>query len=138
MKIMFDTNIILDVLLNRTPYADTAIDLFSAAEDKIIQGYLCATTITTIDYLITRVNDKHFSKKALISLLKIFKIAEVNQNIVQQAIQSNFSDFEDAVLYYSGYYTGIQGIVTRNVKDFKTSELIIFSPIELLDIIQKP
>lgn len=50
---MFDTNIILDVLLNRTPYADTAIDLFSAAEDKIIQGYLCATTITTIDYLIT-------------------------------------------------------------------------------------
>ncbi|WP_246535098.1 PIN domain-containing protein [Methylomonas paludis] len=135
---MFDTNIILDVLLNRTPYADTAIDLFSAAEDKIIQGYLCATTITTIDYLITRVNDKHFSKKALISLLKIFKIAEVNQNIVQQAIQSNFSDFEDAVLYYSGYYTGIQGIVTRNVKDFKTSELIIFSPIELLDIIQKP
>lgn len=71
-------------------------------------------------------------------MLKIFKIAEVNQNIVQQAIQSNFSDFEDAVLYYSGYYTGIQGIVTRNVKDFKTSELIIFSPIELLDIIQKP
>ncbi len=138
MKIMFDTNIILDVLLNRTPYADTAIDLFSAAEDKIIQGYLCATTITTIDYLITRANDKHFSKKALISLLKIFKIAEVNQNIVQQAIQSNFSDFEDAVLYYSGYYTGIQGIVTRNVKDFKTSELIIFSPIELLDIIKKP
>ena len=54
MKIVFDTNIVLDVLLEREPFASLSINLFNAVEQQVIQGYLCATTITTIDYLLSK------------------------------------------------------------------------------------
>ena len=54
MKILFDTNVVLDVLLNRAPYSEVAVELFAAVEKRKIQGYLCAATITTVDYLATK------------------------------------------------------------------------------------
>lgn len=137
MKIVLDTNIVLDVLLEREPFASLSINLFNAIEKKIIQGYLCATTITTIDYLLTKSVGKQSAKVYINQLLNLFAIAEVNDVILKAAINSDFSDFEDAVLYHSGVYTDVDGFVTRNSKDFKTGSLPIYSPIELLRIIQE-
>ena len=72
MKVLFDTNVVLDVLLSREPYLDNAIALFDAVEKQIIQGYLCATTITTVDYLATKVLGKAGSKIAIGKLLELF------------------------------------------------------------------
>ena len=135
MKILFDTNIILDVLLKREPFIDVAIDLLSAVENKTIQGYLCATTLTTIDYLITKANGKNSANKAISNLLTLFEIAEVNKATLESAVNSDFSDFEDAVLYYSGVNVGVEGFVTRNVCDFKAAKLKIFNTTELTTII---
>lgn len=137
MKIVFDTNIVLDILLEREPFVSFSINLFNAVEQQIIQGYLCATTITTIDYLLTKSIGKQSAKVSINQLLNLFAIAEVNDVILKAAINSDFSDFEDAVLYYSGIYAGVDGFVTRNSKDFKTASLIIYSPTELLSIIQE-
>lgn len=137
MKIVLDTNIVLDVLLEREPFASLSINLFNAIEKKIIQGYLCATTITTIDYLLTKSVGKQSAKVYINQLLNLFAIAEVNDVILKAAINSDFSDFEDAVLYHSGVYTDVDGFVTRNSKDFKTASLPIYGPIELLRIIQE-
>jgi predicted nucleic acid-binding protein len=128
LKIVLDTNIVLDVLLEREPFASLSINLFNAIEKKIIQGYLCATTITTIDYLLTKSVGKQSARVYINQLLNLFAIAAIN---------SDFSDFEDAVLYHSGVYTDVDGFVTRNSKDFKTASLPIYSPIELLRIIQE-
>jgi predicted nucleic acid-binding protein len=136
LKILFDTNVVLDVLLNREPHAIDGIKLFSAVENKIIQGFLCATTITTIDYLCTKAIGRKPAKQAINALLELFSIAEVNRKVLVAAIESDFSDFEDAVLYQAGVYGGVDGFVTRNIKDFALAEHPIYAPSELCGIIQ--
>ncbi len=136
MKVLFDTNVVLDVLLSREPYLDNAITLFDAVEKQIIQGYLCATTITTIDYLATKALGKVGSKIAIGKLLELFVIAEVNRRTLTAALSSDFSDFEDAVLFHAGFDAGVDSLVTRNGKDFKTAVLPIYNPDELLQLIQ--
>ena len=66
MKVVFDTNIILDVLLIREPFAQMSINLFDAVVSKEIDGYLCATTLTTIDYLVAKLQDKQLLLDVLI------------------------------------------------------------------------
>ena len=137
MKILFDTNIVLDVLLDREPHSVLAIQLFSAVENKLIDGVLCATTITTIDYLITKSKGRAASKDAISCLLDLFEIAEVNTATLRSALDSNFTDFEDAVLYFSGESFGVDAVVTRNTHDFKLATLPIHSPFELLSKIKQ-
>lgn len=136
MKILFDTNVVLDVLLNREPFAADSIKLFNAVESKNITGFLCATTITTIEYLCTKHIGKNATRQTIVSLLQLFSIAEVNQKILINAVNSPFSDFEDAVLYQAGVYIGIEGIVTRNIKDFNLAEYPIYTPNKLCEIIK--
>ena len=137
MKIVFDTNIVLDVLLIREPYAQMSMNLFDAVVSKEIEGYLCATTITTIDYLVAKIQDKQKSRELIRRLLDVFSVAEVNEAVLKKAVDSDFSDFEDAVLYQAGCYVGVDGFVTRNAKDFKTADLPIYSPDELWQLIQQ-
>ena len=71
MKIVFDTNIVLDILLEREPFVSFSINLFNAVEQQIIQGYLCATTITTIDYLLTKSIGNQSAKVSINQLLNL-------------------------------------------------------------------
>ncbi|MDD5273844.1 MAG: PIN domain-containing protein [Methylovulum sp.] len=135
MKIVFDTHIVLDVLLIREPYAQMSMNLFDAVVSQTIEGYLCATTITTIDYLVAKRQDKQKSRELIHRLLGVFSVAEVNGTILAKAVVSDFSDFEDAVLYQAGCHVKVDGFVTRNAKDFKTADLPIYSPDELWQII---
>ena len=134
MKILFDTNVILDVLLARKEFVQASAGLVGMAEHKKIEGYLCATTITTLDYLISKALTKRQSKRELGKLLQIFHVAEVNAKVLELSINSTFSDFEDAVQYHSGEFHKVDGIVTRNIKDYKNATLPIYAPDELWGI----
>lgn len=131
MKILFDTNVVLDVLLDREPFSDLATKLFSRVEKKELKGFLGATTITTIYYLASKVAGKKKADKEISKLLSLFQIAPINQSVLDEAIKSKFSDFEDSVLHEAAKQIGAQGIVTRNPKDFKKATLSIYSPEEL-------
>lgn len=137
MKIVFDTNIILDVLLIREPHAEMSMNLFDTVVNKEIDGYLCATTITTIDYLVSKFQNKQKARELICQLLDVFSVAEVNETVLTKAVVSDFSDFEDAVLYQSACYSGVNGLVTRNSKDFKTADLPVYSPNELWQLIKE-
>jgi predicted nucleic acid-binding protein len=135
LKIVFDTNIILDVLLNREPFVELSANLLSTVENKKIEGYLCATTITTLDYLISKETNRNKAKIEMRKLLNLFKISEVNSKVLELSINSEFKDFEDAVQYYSGECSRVNGLVTRNTKDYKQAKLPIYTPDELWGII---
>ena len=125
------------MLLIREPYAQISINLFDAVVSKEIEGYLCATTITTIDYLVAKRQDKQRARELVRRLLELFSVTEVNEAVLVKAVNSDFSDFEDAVLYQASCYAGVDSIVTRNGKDFKTALLPIYSPDELWQHIQQ-
>ncbi len=123
MRILFDTNVVLDVLLNRKPHAATASRLFVYVERNAIEGLLGATTVTTIHYLATKAVGKTQARKHLRTLLALFEVAPVNGVVILDALSLNFTDYEDAVLYEAAHHAGAGGIVTRNVSDFSRSTL---------------
>lgn len=135
MKVLFDTNIILDVLLNRKEFVEHSANVIGMVESNQIKGYLSATTITTLDYLISKTTNRKQAKTEIKKLLTIFKIAEVNLKVIELALNSKFSDFEDAVQYYSGECCGAEGLVTRNAKDYKNANSPIYTPEELWGVV---
>jgi len=136
LKVLFDTNIILDVLLNRAEFVDLSAQLVSAVENKAIEGFLCATTITTLDYLLTKAKNRERARIEIGKLLSLFQIASVNTVVLELAVHSDFKDFEDAVQYYAGECIAMDGLVTRNPKDFKQALLPVYTPQELWGIIR--
>ena len=132
MRVIVDTNVVLDVLLARQPFVDVAGRLFARIETSQIEGLLCATTFTTIDYLLTQSLPPRESRETLRRLLGLFEIAPVNRLVVEEALRSRVSDFEDAVIEQAGRLAGADMIVTRNLRDFRKSSIKAFGPDELL------
>jgi len=133
MKTLFDTNVILDLLLDRKPFSNDASFLLSKVENSEIIGYICATTITTLHYLAAKTLGAQAASNHIRALLSLFVIAPVNRVVLEGAMASTFKDFEDAVLHEAGCHAGAQYIVTRNLSDFnKKSKLPVFEPGEFI------
>lgn len=132
MNILFDTNILLDVFLERQPFFEYSAYLIDLAEKREIEGWLGATTVTTIYYLLSKEMGKKAADEVTQSLFSIFDVTSVNRAVLETALEIGFSDFEDAVLYQSACQSNLDGILTRNKKDFKKSELPVYTPQELI------
>jgi len=136
MRVMFDTNVVLDLLLDREPFVKEAKILIAKVEHGEFTGVLCATTVTTIHYLLLKHNGKENAIKIIQSLLKLFEIASVTRVVLQDALEVNDKDYEDAVLYQSAYHSGANMIVTRDRKGFSKAELPVLNPKEFLVLLE--
>jgi len=132
VKVLLDTNIVLDLLLEREPFSDDAKDIFMLIETKKIEGVLCATTVTTLYYLINRSNSKVKTNTIIKSLLSIFSIANVDENVLLDALKNSGADFEDSVIYTSAKFFKADVIITRDAKGFKKSNILVMEPKEFL------
>jgi predicted nucleic acid-binding protein len=128
---LFDTNVILDVLLDRAPFASDSKALFALSETRRIAGLVGATTVTTVFYLTRRAIGIRQARTAIGALLKVFDVAAVTRPVLESAIRSDIADFEDAVLLAAAEAAAADAIVTRDPKGFAKSALRIFTPGEL-------
>jgi len=135
VRVLVDTNVVLDVLLDRRPFAEAATQVFALIEESSIEGFLCATTVTTVDYLLGQALPPKEARAALQRLLDLFEIATVNRPVLEQALRSDISDFEDAVIEQSARLVAADAIATRNLTDFEKSSVTAFDPPELLSAI---
>ena len=136
MRVLFDTNIFLDLLMDRAPFSDAAEDLFSKVEDGTIKGYVSSTSITTIYYLVSKTLGAARAREEVKKLLVLFEVAPVNRVVLESALMADFADFEDAVIYEAACHVAAAAIVTRNQKDFKKSKLSVYSSTELAGILR--
>ncbi len=132
MRVLVDTNVVLDVLLDRRPHALDSARIFSLVEEGQLQGFLCATTITTIDYLLRQSLSRGDSQRHLTQLLQMFDVAAVNRPVIEGAMRSRIMDFEDAVLEQAALLVGAEVIITRNTKDFARGTLKTLDPRQYL------
>ena len=132
MRVLLDTNVVLDVLLARQPFVGAASRVFALAEHSRIEGLICATTITTVDYLLIQSMPHSDARQALRKLLAIFEIAAVNRSVLEEAMKSRITDFVDAVIDQAGRLAGAEVVITRNQKDFRHADLKILGPDEFL------
>lgn len=131
MKVLFDTNVVLDSLLDREPFAQVASTLISKVEQGALAGYLCPTTITTIYYLAAKVRGTPSARKNVRQLLTLFEVAAVNRPVLEAELNAGFSDFGDAVLYEAACQVKVDAIVTRNTQDFRRARIPVYSPDEI-------
>jgi predicted nucleic acid-binding protein len=132
MRVLFDTNVVLDLLMKRRPHVDNVAALFVAVDRRQLQGLLCAATVTTVQYLVSKELGVPATNIHLRTLLAMFEIAPVNRDVLVEALALNFPDFEDAVLHEAARHSEATGIVTRNPDDFKQGTLRIYAPDELV------
>ena len=132
MKVLLDTNVVLDQLLAREPHVGAAEQVMSLVDTGRLDGLICSTTVTTIHYLAAKAVGPTAAAAHVRKLLMMFDVACVDRDVLRNALDCGFADFEDAVLHEAGRRSGAAAIVTRDVKGFPASELPVFSPAELL------
>jgi predicted nucleic acid-binding protein len=132
VKVLFDTNVVLDLLLDRVPFAAAAAELAARVERGELAGYLGATTITTVHYLSSKAVGRDRARQHVGGLLQLFEVAPVTRPVLAAALDLPFGDFEDAVLHEAAREAGARAIVTRDPRDFAGSRLAVFTPQELL------
>ncbi len=135
MKVLFDTNVILDVLLEREPHIDAAAKLFALVDNGRINGCICATTATTIYYIAAKSFGARRARDQVHGLLGLFEVAPVGKDVLDGALDVDFSDYEDAVLHEAARAAGATVIVTRDRDDFANAAIPVLDPIELLAVV---
>jgi len=136
VRVIVDTNVVLDVLLARSPFVKPAASVFALVEQSKIEGALCATTLTTVDYLLSQSLPLVQARQIIRDLLQLFEIAPVNRSVLERALDSRVEDFEDAVLEQAGRLSGAEAIITRNTKDFRKSSIKALDPTEFLSALE--
>jgi predicted nucleic acid-binding protein len=132
VKVLFDTNVVLDVLLEREPHVDAAARLFSLVDNGNLEGSICATTATTVFYIAARSVGSKRAHAQVRDLLGLFDVATVDRDVLDRALDLDFDDFEDAVLHEAASAGGMSAIVTRDRAGFANATLPVFDPRELL------
>ncbi|MCW6037010.1 PIN domain-containing protein [Spirulina subsalsa FACHB-351] len=133
MKILIDTNIVLDLILEREPFIESAIALFEQIERGNLEAYIAATSITNIFYIIRKTEGREVALAAITQLLRGLRFCAVNRQTVETALSLGLKDFEDSIQLACAIGNQLDGIVTRDRKDFVGSSLPIYSPTELLN-----
>lgn len=135
MRVMFDTNVVLDVLQQRQPHQVYSAQLMSRALDGELDGFLAAHAVTTIFYILRKSIGVEQAKNTISWLIKSFQVTTCDAVILTQAAESEFSDFEDGVVAFSALRAECDWIATRNTPDFKHSKVSGVTPEALLQIL---
>ncbi|MEN9448110.1 MAG: hypothetical protein RJA25_1400 [Bacteroidota bacterium] len=136
-RIFLDTNILVDLIADRKPYSKFAIQIFEISESKKIKLYTSSHAFATTYYLLKKYVAEKQLRKILFDLLDFVQIISVNQETIKKSLKSIHKDFEDAIQINAACsIENMDGIVTRNPKDFKLSEVDVFTPEDLVRQIQ--
>lgn len=133
MKILIDTIVILDVLCNRKDFAEDSLRVFKYCETNQITGYISALSIPNIVYIMRKELDSEKIKEILTVMTSIFTVVDLRGTDLIKAVDLDFSDYEDALQSVCASRTKVNYIVTRNIKDFKSSSVPAIKPSELLE-----
>jgi predicted nucleic acid-binding protein len=130
MRVLLDTNVVLDVLLSREPWLDDAQALWLAADNGELSAYLSATSLTDIYYVARRLADVLRARDAIKLCLDAFEILAVDRAALERAQPLTGPDFEDNVQIASAEAAGLDAIVTRDMAGFADSTVAVLSPRE--------
>lgn len=133
MKILIDTNVILDVLCNRKEFVEDSLKVFKYCEANQITGCISALSIPNIVYIMRKELDGEKVKEILTTLTSLFTVIDLRESDLTKAADLDFADYEDALQSVCATRAKVNYIVTRNIKDFKNSAVPAVKPSELFD-----
>jgi len=134
-RLLFDLNVVLDVLFDRRPHVEAAAGLWAAIERGEAEGMIAAHGVTTLHYLVARAASPVFARRCVANVLTVFAVAPVDAKVLSDALALEFTDFEDAVCAAAASANQCQAIVTRDRRGFKKARLPALTPAEALAIV---
>ena len=136
MKLLIDTNVVLDILLRRELYYKNAAKIAVLSEKSHINCYVSASAVTDVYYIAYKeLKNKGAAIDLLKKLFNAFRIATVSEASIYEALDLEWDDFEDCVQYTVGRNVNVDYIITRNPKDFDKSQIDVISPEAFLDMV---
>ena len=135
MKLLIDTNVVLDVLLRREPFFRTAAEVLNLTQRDEVREYVSASAITDIYYIANKqMKDRDAVRDLLKRLLMVVSVAAVSEREIQSALNLAWGDFEDSVQYSVALLNEMDGIVTRNPSDYQEANIQIWLPEQALEL----
>ncbi|MCF6268787.1 MAG: PIN domain-containing protein [Melioribacteraceae bacterium] len=132
-KIFIDSDIVIDFFTDRKPFANSASEIFEFGEQGKLQLYLSAISINNIYYIVRKFLGHKKTIKIVEELTDMTKIVGTTRKEIVQALRNNFKDYEDSIQYSTALtIDGLEAIITRNVKDYKNSEIAVYTPTNYL------
>lgn len=133
MKVLIDTNVILDVLYKREGFYEDSLKIWKLCETRKLDGYISALSIPNIVYILRRELDPEKTLEVINNINLVFKIYDLKSDIIMQTAEKKTKDYEDALQMVTAQKLKASFIVTRNIKDFAGSKIIAVKPSELLE-----
>lgn len=135
-KVFIDSDIILDVFSRRKGFYTHSAKLLSIIEKRKVEGYTTPLVFANIYYILRKLKSKSYALQSLRKLRIIVGVLTLDQKSIDQALNSEFTDFEDALQYYSARSSKLDYIITRNKKDYKNSKIMACTPEEYLAMLE--
>lgn len=137
-RILIDTDVILDFFYDRKPFSDYSTIILSLCEQSKLEGYLTPVIISNVYYLLIKYSKHEKVIEKLKQLLTITEVLQMDKSVIEKAINSDFRDFEDALQNFAAVNNGkIEAIITRNIKDYRKSDIGTLSPEDFVKLINK-
>jgi predicted nucleic acid-binding protein len=132
MRVLVDTDVILDVITARVPFTKEAAEVLDLSEEGAFEAFISALTPLNVFYIARKTRSSADLREAIKELLQVVMVCPLNDAILNAAFALPFNDYEDAVQHCCATAAGLDAIVTRNVRDYKNSTLPVFTPAEFL------
>jgi len=131
-KIFIDTDVILDVVLERRPFFENSQKIIALVEKNIFQGFTSSLILANCYYIINSNKNKSIAEKTISKLRSIFTVLPFTDKEIGESLNSGIKDFEDGIQYFIAVNNGVDTIITRNVSDFKNVDINVFMPKDFL------
>ena len=134
-RVVVDTNVVLDVLLERPAFVADSARLLAAVAERRVVGVLAGHAVTTVYYVYRRGRTREVARQKVATLLSVFEVAPVGRAELEAALASPFADYEDGVVHAAAVASRADAVVTRNGDDFGASALPVYTPAEMLTVL---
>jgi predicted nucleic acid-binding protein len=133
MRVLLDSDVVLDFVLERKPFVEAAGELFELIAQGACDGYISGITLINVFYITRKAKGIDKARQAVSDLLTAFQISPITHMILEDALALPFTDYEDAVQHASATASNLDAIVTRNLDDYKNATLPVYSPLDFLN-----
>ncbi|MBP0013736.1 MAG: PIN domain-containing protein [Roseofilum sp. SBFL] len=133
MKVLLDTNIILDYALERQPFFYDSEEIFTAIQNQQVTGYVSASTLSDLYYIIRKKKGKEWAIAFVTRLVHLCEVARCDRQTIDIALKANFNDFEDGIQYGAAIVNQLDTIITRNIQDFPVTDIQILTSDRLIE-----
>ncbi len=132
MRILLDTNVVLDLILERQPFVAEATTLWELHQQNKLDAYISPITLINVFYVTRKIKDRETARRAVAKLAQGLLICSTNTQVLQDALTLAFNDYEDAVQHAAATHAGLKAIITRDTSDYAAATLPVSTPTDFL------